>query len=88
MWQTGKNTEHINGAKTIPIGNLKGKHMSDVKPTPQQIQMSPDSLNKANNSMNYTMNLVNMSLQQLWNIAYAAGFEDAQEIMKTDKGQK
>jgi uncharacterized membrane protein len=27
-------------------------------------------------------------LQQLWNIAYAAGFEDAQEIMKTDKGQK
>ena len=62
--------------------------MSDVKPTPQQIQMSTDSLNKANNSMNYTMNLVNMSLQQLWNIAYAAGFEDAQEIMKTDKGQK
>jgi uncharacterized membrane protein len=62
--------------------------MSDVKPQPQQIQMSPDSLNNANNSMNYTMNLVNMSLQQLWNIAYAAGFEDAQEIMKTDKGQK
>lgn len=62
--------------------------MSDVKPPPQQIQMSPDSLNKANNSMNYTMNLVNMSLQQLWNIAYAAGFEDAQEIMKTDRGQK
>jgi uncharacterized membrane protein len=62
--------------------------MSDVKPQPQQIQMSPDSLNKANNSMNYTMNLVNMSLQQLWNIAYAAGFEDAQEIMKTDRGQK
>ena len=55
---------------------------------PQQIQMSPDSLNKANNSMNYTMNLVNMSLQQLWNIAYQAGFEDAQEIMKTDQGIK
>ena len=62
--------------------------MSDVKPQPQQIQMSPDSVNKANNSMNYTMNLVNMSLQQLWNIAYAAGFEDAQEIMNTDRGQK
>jgi hypothetical protein len=62
--------------------------MSDVKPQPQHIQMSQDSLNKANNSMNYTMNLVNMSLQQLWNIAYAAGFEDAQEIMKTDRGQK
>ena len=62
--------------------------MSDVKPTPQQLQMSQDSVSKANNSINYTMNLVNMSLQQLWNIAYAAGFEDAQEIMKTDRGQK
>jgi len=62
--------------------------MSDVKPTPQQIQMSQDSVNKANNSMNYTINLVNMSLQQLWNIAYAAGFEDAQAIMKTDRGQQ
>jgi hypothetical protein len=55
--------------------------------TPQQIQMSQDSLNKANNSMNYTVNLVNMSLQQLWNIAYQAGFEDAQAIMKTDQGK-
>jgi uncharacterized membrane protein len=55
---------------------------------PQQIQMSNDSVNKANNSMNYTLNLVNMSLQQLWNIAYQAGFEDAQEIMKTDQGIK
>lgn len=62
--------------------------MSDVKPTPQQLQMSQDSVNKANNSMNYTINLVNMSLQQLWNIAYQAGFEDAQAIMKTDRGQQ
>jgi uncharacterized membrane protein len=62
--------------------------VTDMKPTPQQLQMSQDSLNKANNSMNYTINLVNMSLQQLWNIAYAAGFEDAQEIMKTDRGQQ
>jgi len=54
--------------------------------TPQQIQMSPDSLAKASNSINYSVNLVNMSLQQLWNIAYQAGFEDAQEIMKTDRG--
>jgi len=61
--------------------------MSDIKPAPQQIQMSQDSVNKANNSMNYTMNLVNMSLQQLWNIAYTAGFEDAQAIMKTDQGK-
>jgi hypothetical protein len=49
--------------------------------------MSQDSVSKANNSMNYTMNLVNMSLQQLWNIAYQAGFEDAQAIMKTDQGK-
>jgi len=53
---------------------------------PQQIQMSPESLSKAQNSINYTNNLVNMSLQQLWNIAYQAGFEDAQAIMSTDRG--
>ena len=50
--------------------------------------MSKDSMNKAGNSINYAVNLVNMSLQQLWNIAYQAGFEDAQEIMKTDQGIK
>jgi hypothetical protein len=55
---------------------------------PKQIQMSNDSINKANNSMNYTINLVNMSLQQLWNIAYQAGYEDAMEIVKTDQGKK
>ena len=38
--------------------------------------------------LNYAVNLVNMSLQQLWNIAYQAGFEDAQAIMKTDRGQQ
>jgi hypothetical protein len=53
---------------------------------PQQIQMSQDSIAKAQNSINYTNNLVNMSLQQLWNIAYQAGFEDAQAIMSTDRG--
>ena len=59
--------------------------MSEVQQA-QQIQMSPDSLAKAQNSINYSVNLVNMSLQQLWNIAYQAGFEDAQAIMKTDRG--
>jgi len=54
----------------------------------QQIQMSQDSMTKAGNSINYAVNLVNMSLQQLWNIAYQAGFEDAQAIMKTDRGQQ
>jgi len=61
--------------------------MSDTKQAPQQIQMSQDSIAKANNSINYSTNLINMSLQQLWNIAYQAGFEDAQAIMKTDRGQ-
>ena len=62
--------------------------MSDAKPTQQQIQMSQDSIKKAGNSINYAVNLVNMSLQQLWNIAYQAGFEDAQAIMTTDRGVK
>jgi len=53
---------------------------------PQQIQKSAESLSKAQNSINYSTNLINMSLQQLWNIAYQAGFEDAQAIMTTDRG--
>ena len=61
--------------------------MSEVQQA-QQIQMSQESLSKAGNSINYAVNLVNMSLQQLWNIAYQSGFEDAQEIMKTDRGMK
>tara|TARA_R110000868_G_C10790809_1_gene756283 strand:+ start:135 stop:326 length:192 start_codon:yes stop_codon:yes gene_type:complete len=60
--------------------------MSDAKQAPQQIQMSQDSIAKAQNSINYSTNLINMSLQQLWNIAYQAGFEDAQSIMNTDRG--
>ena len=60
--------------------------MSETKQAPQQIQMSQDSIAKANNSINYSTNLINMSLQQLWNIAYQAGFEDAQAIMNTDRG--
>ncbi len=61
--------------------------MSEVQQA-QQFQMSDDSMKKAGNSINYAVNLVNMSLQQLWNIAYQAGFEDAQAIMKTDRGQQ
>ena len=59
--------------------------MSEVQQA-QQLQMSDESMKKAGNSINYSVNLVNMSLQQLWNIAYQAGFEDAQAIMKTDRG--
>ena len=60
--------------------------MSEVQQA-QQLQMSDESMKKAGNSINYAVNLDNMSLQQLWNIAYQAGFEDAQAIMKTDRGQ-
>ena len=59
--------------------------MSEVQQA-QQLQMSDESMKKAANSINYAVNLVNMSLQQLWNIAYQAGFEDAQAIMSTDRG--
>ena len=59
--------------------------MSEVQQA-QQLQMSDESMKKAGNSINYAVNLVNMSLQQLWNIAYQAGFEDAQSIMNTDRG--
>jgi uncharacterized membrane protein len=59
--------------------------MSEIQQA-QQLQMSDESMKKAGNSINYAVNLVNMSLQQLWNIAYQAGFEDAQAIMKTDRG--
>ena len=59
--------------------------MSEVQQA-QQLQMSDESMKKAGNSINYAVNLVNLSLQQLWNIAYQAGFEDAQAIMKTDRG--
>ena len=61
--------------------------MSEVQQA-QQLQMSDESIKKAGNSINYAVNLVNMSLQQLWNIAYQAGFEDAQAIMTTDRGVK
>ena len=61
--------------------------MSEVQQA-QQFQMSDDSMKKAGNSINYAVNLVNMSLQQLWNIAYQAGFEDAMEIVKTDQGAR
>lgn len=53
----------------------------------QQIQPSQKSLDKGRNAIEYSQNLINMSLQQLWNIAYTSGFEDAMEIVKTDKGQ-
>jgi len=48
--------------------------------------MSQKSLQAANNSIGYSSPLLNMSLHQLWNVAYTAGYEDAMEIVKTDQG--
>ena len=52
---------------------------------PQQIQPSQESLSKGRNAIEYTQKLVNMSLQELWNIAYTSGFSDAMAIVKTDQ---
>ena len=53
---------------------------------PQQIQPSQESLQKGRNSVEYSQKLINMSLQEIWNIGYTSGFADAMEIVKTDKG--
>jgi hypothetical protein len=54
----------------------------------QQIQPSQESLTKGRNAIEYSQKLINMSLQELWNIAYTSGFSDAMEIVKTDQGIK
>ena len=53
----------------------------------QQVQLQPSqkSLEKAKNAHDYSVNLVAQMLQQMWNIGYTSGFEDAMEIIKTDK---
>jgi len=52
----------------------------------QQVQVQPSqkSLEKGKNAVEYSQNLINMSLHQIWQIAYTSGYEDAMEIMKTD----
>jgi len=52
--------------------------------TQQQIQPSQKSLEKGRNAVEYTQKFLNMSLQEIWNIAYTSGYEDAMEIVKTD----
>ena len=53
---------------------------------PQQIQPSKESMEKAKNAHEYTIKLVNMSIQEIWNIGYTSGFQDAMDIVKTDQG--
>lgn len=52
---------------------------------PQQIQPSKEALEKAKNAHEYSMNLVNQMLQQMWQIGYTSGYSDAMEIIKTDQ---
>jgi len=50
----------------------------------QPIQPSQKSLEKGRNAVEYTQKFLSMSLQEIWNIAYTSGYEDAMEIVKTD----
>ena len=56
---------------------------------PKQVQIEPskESLEKAKNAHEYSMNMIAQMLQQMWNIGYTSGFGDAMEIVKTDQGQ-
>lgn len=56
----------------------------------KQVEITPSkkSLEKGKNALEYSQRLVNMSLQEIWNIAYTSGFEDAMEIVKTDQEKK
>lgn len=53
-----------------------------------EITPSQKSLEKGKNSLEYTQRLISMSLQEIWNIGYTSGFEDAMEIVKTDQEGK
>ena len=56
---------------------------------PKQVQIEPskESLEKAKNAHDYSMNMMAQMLQQMWNIGYTGGFQDAMDIVKTDQGQ-
>ena len=60
--------------------------MTDQVQPQQQIQPSQQSLEKGKNAHDYSTNLINQMLQQMWNIGYTSGFADAMEIVKTDQG--
>lgn len=50
-----------------------------------QIQPSKEALEKAKNAHEYSMNLLNQMMQQMWQIGYTSGYQDAMEIVKTDQ---
>ena len=55
------------------------------EPTQIQIQPSQQSLEKGKNAHDYSVNMIAQMLQQMWNIGYTSGYEDAMEIIKTDR---
>lgn len=55
------------------------------EPTQIQIQPSQQSLEKGKNAHDYSVNMIAQMLQQMWNIGYTSGYEDAMEIIKTDQ---
>ena len=59
--------------------------MSEEQQQPIQIQPSQKSLEKAKNAHEYSMNMVNQMLQQMWQIGYTSGYDDAMAIIKTDQ---
>ena len=56
-----------------------------AQPQQQQIQPSQESIAKGRNALEYSQKLINMSLQEIWNIGYTSGFSDAMAIVKTDQ---
>jgi hypothetical protein len=58
---------------------------TQTAPQQQQIQPSQDSIQKGSNAIQYSQKLINMSLQEIWNIAYTSGYSDAMAIIKTDQ---
>ena len=57
----------------------------EQKQQPIQIQPSKEALEKAKNAHEYSMNMLNQMMQQMWQIGYTSGFQDANEIIKTDQ---
>ena len=57
--------------------------MTDKK----QIEITPSnkSLEKGKNAVEYAQRLVSMSLQEIWNIAYTSGYEDAMAAVNQGK---
>ena len=50
-----------------------------------QLQPSKEALEKAKNAHEYSVNMMNQMMNQMWQIGYTSGYQDAMEIVKTDQ---